>query len=76
MTRARKGHRVRALNINEYIVRRGKDGVMNWRVPKHLWVWDEPPLKRYPKKPNPPPDEPREDVKPPPDGPPDAESDP
>ena len=76
MTRRRKGHRVRELNIDEYIVTRGKDGVMIWRVPKHLWVWDEPPLKRYPKKPKPTPDEPREDVKPLPDGPPDPDPDP
>ena len=58
---------MRALNLNEYIVTRGKDGVMNWRVPKHLWVWDEPPLKRYPKKPKLPPDDPSDDVTPTPD---------
>lgn len=60
MTRRRKGHRLYELNIDEYIFRRAKNGDVILRTPKHLWVWDEPPLKRYPKKPKPPADTPPE----------------
>jgi hypothetical protein len=50
MTRRRKGHAIRVLGIHEYKGRR-KNGWLIFTVPRHLWVWDEPPLKRYPKKP-------------------------
>jgi len=59
MTRRRKGHAIRVLGIHEYKGRQ-KNGWIIFTVPRHLWVWDEPPLKRYPKKPKPPPDEPAE----------------